>query len=92
MIEEQKDDKQTLSGNSTKPIVSGSLPLCCMDCQRRYDAFGLDVVLPKEQWKMIHPDEQGVLCTQCIVNRAEKMGAIVAFMTIDFGGIAPTSL
>jgi hypothetical protein len=72
-----------------KELVINNNPLCCLDCDRLYDNFCLDVVLSKEQWKIIHPDEQGVLCAQCIINRAGKIGAIAAIMTIDFGSAQP---
>lgn len=74
------------TGNSqhSNNAVLGEVPLCCMDCKRRYDDFGLDVVLSREQWKLVHPAEQGVLCAQCIVDRAEKLGAIRIDLSIAF--------
>jgi hypothetical protein len=44
---------------------------CCADCGMPYADFPLDVVLPDDQWLLIHPEGPGgVLCAQCIVNRA----------------------
>lgn len=56
----------------------------CLDCSKPYQEFGLDTVLSHEQWKLIHPEEIGVLCSQCIVNRAEKLGAVIIKSTIEF--------
>lgn len=59
--------------------------LTCIDCDRMYKDFGLDVVLSDEQWELIHPNEKGVICAQCIVNRAEKIkGVINVNLTLEF--------
>lgn len=47
-----------------------------MDCDLPYKDFPLDVVLPDMQWLMIHPDDGGVLCAQCIVTRASKIKGV----------------
>ena len=61
--------------------------LRCLDCGLLYRDFPLDVNLPRGQWLEIHPGEDGVLCAQCIVQRASKIpGATVAHMVIE---IAP---
>jgi hypothetical protein len=77
-------DEGTSESQHSNNAVLGEVTLCCMDCGRRYDAFGLDVVLSKEQWKLIHPVEQGVLCAQCIVDRADRLGAIRVDLSIAF--------
>lgn len=57
----------------------------CLDCERPYSEFGMDVHLPRSQWLAIHPDEGGVLCAQCIVNRvSQKMdGATVIHLIVE---------
>ena len=45
----------------------------CLDCGKSYSDFGMDVVLPRRQWLTIHPDNHGLLCAQCIVNRVSKI-------------------
>ncbi len=49
-----------------------------MDCHKPYDNFGLDVVLPNDQWLLINPQNDGLLCAQCMVNRAKKLGNIIS--------------
>ena len=57
----------------------------CIDCGRKYEQFRMDVVLPHSQWKLIHPEVDGLLCAQCIVNRVSKIdGAIVVHALIEF--------
>lgn len=64
---------------------TGNFKLTCIDCDRLYEDFGLDVVLSDEQWELIHPDEKGVICAQCIVNRAEKIKDVVTVnLTLEF--------
>lgn len=56
----------------------------CIDCGLTYEEFGLDMTLPNEQWLMIHPDEDGILCANCIVKRAGKLeGSIAVRAKID---------
>jgi len=63
--------------------------LRCMDCGKPYADFPLDVVLPRGQWLAIHPDENGVLCAACIVERAARVpGATVVHAIIE---VAPMS-
>ena len=45
----------------------------CMDCSLFYTKFGMDLVLPDQQWKIIAP-EGGLLCPTCICRRAAKLG------------------
>ncbi len=57
----------------------------CLDCGLPYEELGLDLVLPDEQWLLIHPEGlHGILCANCIVKRAEKLkGATVVFASIN---------
>ena len=65
--------------------MSESPEVLCVDCARPYP-HGLDLVLTKKQWLMIHPDDGGVLCPSCIVNRAAKLdGAISVYGHIELG-------
>lgn len=50
----------------------------CMDCNKAYEDFGLDVTLPNEQWALINLQNDGLLCVQCMVNRADKLGNIIS--------------
>lgn len=44
--------------------------LCCSGCGKPYSEFPLDVHLPDDQWLLVNGREGGVLCAQCIVERA----------------------
>lgn len=56
----------------------------CLDCGMPYGDFGLDVVLPDDQWLMIHPEKDGLLCASCIVKRASKLPtAIIVKASIE---------
>ena len=50
--------------------------LGCLDCGLPYEEFGLDTVLSLEEWRVIHPDERGVLCANCIVRRASNLDGV----------------
>lgn len=57
----------------------------CLDCGKGYKSFGVDIVLPRSQWLLIHPDDNGLLCAQCIVNRIAKIDtAIVVHANVEF--------
>ena len=57
----------------------------CLDCGLPYAAFPLDTVLSDAQWRLIHPDDGGVLCAGCIVTRAARLpGVIVVSARIIF--------
>lgn len=60
--------------------------LTCSDCGLPYAEFGLDTVLPHDQWLKINLREGGVLCANCIVAKAVKRlpGATVARMVIEY--------
>lgn len=49
----------------------------CIDCGKRYNNFKLDVTLPDEQWLLICPDRGGILCANCIVERASKLPNVI---------------
>lgn len=54
----------------------------CLDCGLPYSEFPLDVVLPRAQWLEIHPDENGLICAQCIVKRAAKVRGVTCVHAI----------
>jgi hypothetical protein len=56
-----------------------------LDCGKPYGEFGLDMVLPDEQWEMIHPDKNGLLCAACIVKRASKLSMAIVVKAIIEG-------
>jgi len=57
----------------------------CLDCGKPYEEFGLDTYMNDNDWKVIHPEVNGLLCANCIVKRASKiMGVIVVRMDLDF--------
>lgn len=56
----------------------------CLDCGKDYEEFPLDTVLPNDQWAMINPALGGVLCANCMVERASKIkGVIVARIVFE---------
>lgn len=60
--------------------------LHCRDCGLDYSSkhWGLDTYLPDWQWKLINKGkERGVLCANCIIRRAVKLGATVVFLRLD---------
>ena len=56
--------------------------LSCIDCKTPYTEFGLDLVIPDQQWEYICPGG-GVLCPNCICKRAEKLGGTVILAWVD---------
>ena len=50
----------------------------CVDCGKLYSNFGLDMTLSDEQWLLISPDREGILCASCIVKRASKLPNAIA--------------
>lgn len=50
----------------------------CIDCGRAYSEFGVDLTLPDDQWKLIHPGDDGLLCASCIARRAAQLPGIIA--------------
>ena len=60
--------------------------ISCMDCGLDYTQYPMDVVLKREQWLLIHPEDGGCLCANCIVARASKLpGVINLTARITFG-------
>ena len=55
----------------------------CDDCSKPYTTFPLDVALPDQQWKAIYGEGGGVLCANCILKRANMVGATVLLAWID---------
>lgn len=48
----------------------------CMDCDKPYP-FGIDTVLSDEDWLKINPRGYGLLCANCIVQRASKIDGVI---------------
>lgn len=44
----------------------------CMDCGIE-DAESVGMLVPREHWLMIHPEDGGILCANCMVKRAKKL-------------------
>jgi hypothetical protein len=42
-----------------------------------YEEFGLDILLSDKDWKIIHPDMDGILCANCVVKRASKIDNVL---------------
>jgi hypothetical protein len=56
----------------------------CLDCGKPYSEFGLDMILPDDQWQRIHPEKDGLLCASCIVKRASQLpNAVVVSAVIE---------
>ena len=45
----------------------------CMDCKMLYKDFPLDMLFPRSQWLRINPKDDGVLCANCMINRASRI-------------------
>jgi recombinational DNA repair protein (RecF pathway) len=60
----------------------------CLDCGKPYGGPDwLDLRLPRDQWLMVHPDENGILCANCIVARAARLPKTVSVCAlIEFLG------
>jgi hypothetical protein len=71
--------------HKTKDSIFVILPktVCCYDCGIQYNEMGLDLVLPDQQWKIIFPEESGVLCANCICKRASRFGGTVILAWIE---------
>lgn len=58
---------------STIEQIEEAAPITCRDCGISYFDMGLDLVLPDQQWRVIHPGgEGGILCANCICKRAAR--------------------
>lgn len=69
------------------PSTTPSARVPCLDCGRDYaETMALDLVIPRAQWLLIHPEDGGVLCACCMLRRAEKIPhAINVTGRITFG-------
>lgn len=63
----------------------------CKDCGLLYSEFGMDTVIPNQQWVDIHPSQtvwadcNGLLCASCMVKRASRLeGKLYAWMAFVF--------
>lgn len=54
----------------------------CLDCGLDYAAFGLDLLLPRAQWLLIHPSDGGLLCARCLVVRAANVSGATAIHAV----------
>ena len=54
----------------------------CLDCGLPYEQFGLDLVLPDQQWRVVCPEDI-ILCANCISKRAAKLGGTVLLSWVD---------
>lgn len=79
--------KPTVVPSEPKETTVSVLPAVCLDCGQDYSDFGMDVLLPRWQWLLIHPDDGGLLCAQCIVNRAAQIKGAVGLQAVI--GIQP---
>lgn len=62
--------------------MTDELEAKCLDCGRDYTDFGMDLLLPRWQWLLIHPDDGGLLCANCIVRRASGLRGAVALHAV----------
>ena len=86
---ELQSDMSHMAEALTKPIMievgdvllelggspTGTNPVVCLDCGIPYADMGSDLVLPDQQWKVIFPEENGLLCANCICKRVSKQDA-----------------
>jgi hypothetical protein len=89
--ESHQSSERSEANYSRSPVVAeDSVKVGCLDCGAPYP-FGLDLVLPDQQWNHIVPGGSGVLCPSCISKRAHKLkGATVILAWIDhFDWTAP---
>ncbi len=58
----------------------------CRDCGMHYSSFGMDIVLPDDQWARIAEDGAGLLCGTCIARRAKALNLPgVTCLKMSFG-------
>ena len=53
--------------------IDRQLEAACLDCGLPYEQFGMDLQLPRSQWLLIPPEENGLLSACGIVKRAAKL-------------------
>jgi hypothetical protein len=60
------------------------VPATCLDCGLPYTEFPLDLVMSRPQWLEINPDDGGVICAACMIERASKVpGCTVVHATME---------
>lgn len=60
--------------------------ITCLDCKIDYDLVPMSLNIPREQWLLIHPDDGGVLCANCMIIRASKLPHVINITgNITFG-------
>jgi hypothetical protein len=58
----------------------------CKDCGMSYGGDEwIDTVISNDQWKLIFPELDGILCANCIIKRAAKLGFTFAKMKLING-------
>lgn len=79
-VEYTQDEVRTLVAGNIRAFAAWNLtqgaPRAprCLDCGTSYGGGDwLDVTLPNNQWSLIHPSQDGVLCANCIVRRAARL-------------------
>lgn len=81
-LECKRDDAALRASPRDEP--DGAEKTACMDCGKPYASFPLDTTLTDDQWRMIHDSEGGILCANCMVERAARLsGAIGCRMHIE---------
>jgi hypothetical protein len=63
-------------------MITTDIEVVCRDCRLPYREFGLDLVLPDQQWRAVCP-EGGVLCATCICRRAAYFNATAVLAWLD---------
>ncbi len=71
-----------LKSDYQKEKQNFDIEIHCKDCGKLYEQFGLDLILPDQQWKMIC-QEDIILCANCICKRARHIGGTVLLAWID---------
>lgn len=54
----------------------------CYYCRRPYEKFGVDFVFTAEQWKLVHPEIDGVVCGSCIAKRVATLEGVVRIKSV----------
>lgn len=66
-----------------------------MDCGAKHGTFR-EMLLPRSQWLMINPADAGMLCANCMLQRADKLPgqvgvvALLTFQKDHAGSLADT--
>jgi len=74
----ETQDEFQVSMNPAAPVATEeTAQVKCLYCGQDYSKQPLDVVLSKEQWLLLNPDDGGVLCAACIVKRAAELPHVI---------------